>query len=109
MWVSSGKDTPLGYRLVGRRNPVATLGFVSIRAGDDALEDAAVFLDSFDGSDVVIVTRKEDALQAKLLACNLKRLPEDRGGIPLAPVLRDYDVANVATKTLEIWIERVTD
>ena len=55
------------------------------------------------------VTRNEDALQAKLLARNLERLPEDRGGIALPPILRDHDVANVPTKTLEIWIERVTD
>jgi hypothetical protein len=63
----------------------------------------------FDGSDVVIVTRNEDALQAKLLACILERLPEDRDRIALSPVLRDHDVANVPTKTLEIWIERVTN
>ena len=43
------------------------------------------------------------------LACNLERLPEDRGGIALPPVLRDHDVADVPAKTLEIWIERVTD
>ena len=88
--------------LVGRGNPIATLRFVTIRAGDDALEDAAVVLDGFDGSDVVIVTRNENALQAKFLACNLERLPEDRGGIALPPVLRDHDVANVPAKTLEI-------
>src|SRR6266699_5387700 len=96
-------------KLVCRGNPVATLGFDTIRVGDDALEDTAVLLDCFDGSDVVIVTRNEDARQAKLLACNLERLPEDRGGIALAPVFRDDDVTDVPTKTLEIWTERVTD
>src|SRR5947208_5374372 len=106
---SPGPDREIATKLVGRGNPVATLRLVTIRAGDDALEDAAVLLDGFDGSDVVIVTRHEDALQAKLLACSLERLPEDRGGIALPPVLRDHDVANVPTKTLEIWIERVTD
>ena len=70
--------------LVGGRNPVATLGFVTLR-GDDALEDAAVLLDGLDRSDVVIVTCNEDALQAKLLACNLERLPEESlWGISLA-------------------------
>src|SRR5688572_10956178 len=59
--------------LAGRGNPVATLRCVTIPAGDDALEDAAVLLDGFDGSDVVIVTRHEDACQAQLVACNLER------------------------------------
>jgi hypothetical protein len=95
-------NTEIATKLVGRGNPVATLRCVTIRAGDDALEDAAVLLDGFDGSDVVIVTRHEHARQAQLLACNLERLPEDRGGIALPPVLRDHDVANVPTKTLEI-------
>lgn len=89
---------------VDRSNPVATLRFVTIRDGDDALEDAAVLLDGLDGSDVVIVTRNKAALQAKLLTCNLERLPEDRGGIALPPVLRDHGVANVATNTLGVWI-----
>jgi hypothetical protein len=40
--------------------------FVTIQGGDDALEDAAILLDGLDGSDGVIVTRNEDALQAKL-------------------------------------------
>jgi hypothetical protein len=31
--------------------------FVTIRGGDDALEDAAILLDGLDGSDGVIVTR----------------------------------------------------
>src|SRR2546429_2823760 len=99
----------MATRLVERSNPVATLRCVTIRGGDDALEDAAILLDGLDGSDVVIVTRNEDAPQAKLLAGNLERLPEDRGRIALAPMRRDHDVANVPTKTLEIGGESVTD
>ena len=36
-------------------------------------------------------------------------MPEDRGGIALTPALRDDDLANLAAKALEIWIESVTD
>jgi hypothetical protein len=53
-----------------------TLTSITIRAGDDVLEDAAVLLDGLDRSDVVIVTGNEDAFHAKPLACNLERLPD---------------------------------
>jgi len=95
--------------LAGGSDPVAALGFAAIRAGDDALEGAAILLDGFDRSDVVIVAGHEDALEAELLVRNLELLAEHRGGKALPPVLRNHHVANVPAHTLEILVERMTD
>src|SRR4051812_44354251 len=45
----------------------------TLRGYDHALQHPAVLLDGLDRSRVVLVTRKEDALQAKPLAGNLKQ------------------------------------
>src|SRR4051794_29079207 len=99
--------TAVATHLVRCRDPVATHPPVTGWVDDDALQDAAILLNRLNRSHVVVVTRDEDAVQAKFLASNLERLPEDLRRIALLSTLWDHNVANVSPNTFEGRRKRV--
>src|SRR4051794_14867659 len=101
--------TALATHLFGCRDPVATHPPVTVWVDYDALQDAAILLNGPNRSHVVVITRHDDAVQAKFLVSNLEGLPENLRGIALPAILRDHNVANVSPNTFKGCRKRVTD